>query len=238
MKPKLGVLVIDPSKSILNRSAASLRRVAWSGFPGFVGTIGGLRLLASPPVALRFPSLGGTTIALSLRSRSGAAPPAGLGLFTRYPPRFTVEKTRPPRACPREGGGSWGILACIPRSSTPADRRSRPFRSDDGAFRSDKHVGSAHVTFEALSRGLHAPWVRFAARVAPAPRNTRFRPVASLAGQDFHLLDSIGGFRFRFIPSASLSSRLRLAQCRRNACSHAASQGAPRAGSRCGGVRP
>ncbi len=38
----------------------------------------------------------------------------------------------------------------------------------------------ANNTHEALSRGLHAPCVRFAAGVTPRPRNTRFRLVANL----------------------------------------------------------
>ena len=41
-------------------------------------------------------------------------------------------------------------------------------------------VDSAIRAFEAQSRGLHALCVRFAAGVAPGPRNTRFRLVASL----------------------------------------------------------
>ena len=41
-------------------------------------------------------------------------------------------------------------------------------------------VGSASSTFEAQSRGLQALGVRFAAGVAPAPRNTPFRLVANL----------------------------------------------------------
>ena len=37
-----------------------------------------------------------------------------------------------------------------------------------------------NITFEAQSHSLQAPCVRFAARVAPGPRNTRFRLVANL----------------------------------------------------------
>src|SRR5690606_10752027 len=49
--------------------------------------------------------------------------------------------------------------------------------------------------FEAQSRGLLAPCVRFAARLAPAPRNTRFRLVASLLPvRDFHPAGSIRSF--------------------------------------------
>ena len=41
-------------------------------------------------------------------------------------------------------------------------------------------VDSASTSLGALSRGLHALCVRFAAGVAPGPRNTRFRLVANL----------------------------------------------------------
>ena len=48
---------------------------------------------------------------------------------------------------------------------------------------------------EARSHGLAARCLRFAARVAAAPRKTRSRLVASLAGRDFHPLGSIVRFR-------------------------------------------
>ena len=55
------------------------------------------------------------------------------------------------------------------------------FHASSTAFRSENHVGSGHLfPFEALSRSSHAPCVRFAAGVAPRPRNTRFRLVTNL----------------------------------------------------------
>jgi hypothetical protein len=51
----------------------------------------------------------------------------------------------------------------------------------DAAFRAVNGVGSrSDQTDGAPSHGLHAPCVRFAAGIAPAPRNTRFRRVANL----------------------------------------------------------
>ena len=47
------------------------------------------------------------------------------------------------------------------------------------AFRTLYNVGSTSESFEAPSHGLHTPCVRFAAGVTPAPRNTRFRWMAS-----------------------------------------------------------
>ena len=54
------------------------------------------------------------------------------------------------------------------------------FRTGDVVFRTLNNVDSAFAPFEARPRGLHALCVRFAAGVAPGPRNTRFRLVASL----------------------------------------------------------
>ncbi|RKT44455.1 hypothetical protein BDD21_1837 [Thiocapsa rosea] len=47
------------------------------------------------------------------------------------------------------------------------------------AFRSSEYVGSAGFSDGAPSHGLHAPCVRFAGGIAPAPRNTRFRWMAT-----------------------------------------------------------
>ena len=73
------------------------------------------------------------------------------------------------------------------------------------------------VPFEALSRGLDTPCVRFAAGVAPGPRNTRYRLVANLCRDGTCTrLDSNKRFQCpSFLTSTSLPSRLRLAQCPR-----------------------
>lgn len=47
------------------------------------------------------------------------------------------------------------------------------------AFRYLDCVGSAGINIGALSHSLHAPCVRFAAGIAPAPRHTRFRWMAN-----------------------------------------------------------
>ena len=56
---------------------------------------------------------------------------------------------------------------------------SGPYNADTVAFRYSEDVGSAGINNEALSHSLHAPCVRFAGGIAPAPRNTRFRWMAS-----------------------------------------------------------
>ena len=71
-------------------------------------------------------------------------------------------------------------------ASRPSSARKRPAGGGEArsgpttAKRSLNNVDSAFAPFEARSRGLHALCVRFAAGVAPGPRNTRFRLVASL----------------------------------------------------------
>ena len=87
------------------------------------------------------------------------------------------------------------------------------FRTGDVVFRLRNDVDSAATSFGALSRGLHALCVRFAAGVAPGPRNTRFRLVASLDRSGL----SPAGSRRRFpscqsVYMASPFTRLCLAQ--------------------------
>ena len=58
---------------------------------------------------------------------------------------------------------------------------ARPLRRRDSAFRQLNNVGSRD--FNAFGAQWHGPLtgcLRFAARVAPAPRKTRFRPLAKL----------------------------------------------------------
>ncbi len=75
--------------------------------------------------------------------------------------------------------GSWGtpMPACRalgPRgATTPGTRRRRV------AFRSEDHVGLPSLSFGAGSHGPQARCPRFAGRVAPTPRKTRLRAVAS-----------------------------------------------------------
>ena len=81
--------------------------------------------------------------------------------------------------CPVPGRPS----ACMTRPSTPVDLLL-PVTPSEAMLPSTNLTTSApqQTTFEARSGGLQAPCVRFAASVAPAPCNTRFRLVASLAG--------------------------------------------------------
>ncbi len=82
----------------------------------------------------------------------------------------------------RNGGalpGSWVTLADMPCSSTPAEWRYQALRYRHCGLPLFVQRRLRKLAFEAQSHGLHAPCVRFAAGVAPGPRNTRFRWIAS-----------------------------------------------------------
>jgi len=119
------------------------------------------------------PSLGGTLPAI-LFAPNGRIGSDGPGpLLPRRPRRLLgKEPMSPPRFL---GDPCVHALLFDPGgASTPG-----PFGGVAVAFRTVNYVGSATRAFEALSHGLHASCVRFAVGVAPRPRNTRFRWMAS-----------------------------------------------------------
>ncbi len=81
-------------------------------------------------------------------------------------------------------------------------------------FRPVNDVDSALSAFEAQSHSLHAPCVRFAGGITPAPRNTRFRWMANpYRVRTFTCRVAIRGFCvFTSCQHASPSARLCLAQ--------------------------
>jgi hypothetical protein len=91
---------------------------------------------------------------------------------------------------------------------------SGPCNADTVAFRCSEYVGSAGISYEALSHSLHAPCVRFAGGIAPAPRNTRFRWMANpYRVRTFTCWVAVRGFRvLTSCLHTSPSSRLCLAQ--------------------------
>jgi len=62
---------------------------------------------------------------------------------------------------------------------------TRPVQCTDAAFRFTQGVGSRKADFGAQSHGPHTRCLRFAGRVAPPPRKTRFRLLVSFAGRDW-----------------------------------------------------
>ena len=176
-------------------------------FPRLGGTTRGSDVL--PSVPLRFVSFARRYHPrLDLRSRHQRAADAEPGLVKRG-------------ALPRSVGGDSrtsqvpGDPSCgVPRSQTPPG----PKRLTLAALRCGRRyrkctpAPATEFLFGVQSRGLSTPCVRFAADVAVAPRNTRFRLVASLcrAGLESRRDPSKG-----FSSSASSFPRLCLAHSRR-----------------------
>src|SRR5690606_39093177 len=102
----------------------------------------------------------------------------------------------------------------MPRSSTPPVRLPQAI-SGQTLLPSAKLTTSApiRISFEALSRSLQTPCVRFAAKVAVGPRNTRVRPVANLCRFGTLTLGSLRRFPQRLsLYIASPFTKLCLAQ--------------------------
>ena len=173
------------------RSAASLRRVPWGRFPDFSGSISELRLLAAHPAALRclrlaVPRVCPVRAADAFASR-GSGPPPGPGRICMaavrvprlrwrrrdLPGSWATHRLHAPLSDPGGTGSARPVPAprcCLPHTSRRRLPRSRLFRGS-------------------ITRVSKAPCVRFAAGVAPAPRNTRFRLAGQpWPGQVFHLL--------------------------------------------------
>jgi hypothetical protein len=137
-----------------------------------------LRLPAALPAALRFPSLGGTTFALCFApTASSASPQALVPLVSRRPSPAT------PRWRRQDIPGSWKtLLPACPALRPRRDLHARPLRRVGAVF----HIRLERVDprnlshFGAQSRGLQTRCLRFAARVTPLPRKTRFRLAANL----------------------------------------------------------
>ena len=116
----------------------------------------------------------------------------------------------------------------MPRSPTPADRSCQAIATC-AMLPSAQSTTSAPQSspVEALSRGLPTPCVRFAAGVAPGPRNTRFRLVANLYRvRTLTCWVTQGGFRqstSHYMTSSS--SRLRLVQTPRSFSLESRAQG-------------
>ena len=165
-----------------------IRRVLWGEFPDLIGTISRLRLLASPRASLRFlrsalPPLRPPSLPRSRTNPRGPGP-----LLSRRPRRLsTVEKTRSPRFLDDP---------CVhaPLFDPGGPPAPGHYRDGDVVFRLVNDVDSAIRAFEALSRGLHALCVRFAAGVTPGPRTTRFRLVANLVRSGLSPAGSRRGF--------------------------------------------
>jgi len=162
-----------------------LLRVPSGGFPAFIGTIRALRLPGAHPAALRCLRLAVPSVRPVFATRRPGerdvfsedlvrpAPPDIPAHFSKGDTGTSQVPGESSRACPvlmtpagfpRQAGTA--LRCCLP----PYPRR-RPPRC---------------MHFGALSQGLPVRCLRFAARVTPTPRKTRFRLAANLgrAGLD------------------------------------------------------
>jgi len=118
---------------------------------------------------------------------SSAPRAAGPGLFivASLTTHHSVEKMGPPKFL----GNPY---ARMPRSPTPVDPSSQAITALRCCLPLCRRRRLPQFfDFGALSRGLHAPCLRFAAGVTPALRKTRFRLLASFAGGDWLLPGSL-----------------------------------------------
>jgi hypothetical protein len=159
-------------------SAGSLR----SGSP----TSSVLRLAEAPCHPSRrtsFPSLGGTALRPLVMTRSVGAPSSS---------RFGCPAPGPAICTRRRQGllGSWGVhsITC-PEAQIPAGRRHQAIRCLTCCLPSNlRRRLPRQFDVGTQSHSLQPRCLRFAARVTPAPRKTRFRLAANLdrMGLDTH----------------------------------------------------
>ena len=161
-----------------------------AGFPDIAGTTSGLRLLAARPAALLHAR---RYHGLALFAPAGVGSPRGPDVFYGGRPRAAspVETARPPRFL---GDPSPACPALRPRWNR---RRPASLGAVDGAFRRRHGVGFHDQNdFGARSRGLQGFLCTLRSR--GRPRTTQHSVPAgwpALAGQVFHLLGRIEGFR-------------------------------------------
>ena len=80
---------------------------------------------------------------------------------------------------------SWGTpIVPLPCSSTPAELACQAVATHQRGPRLDHDEGSRIATFEAQSHSFSTGCLRFAGRVTPPPRKTRFRLLAKLYRTD------------------------------------------------------
>ena len=165
-----------------------IRRVPWGGFPDLIGTISRLRLLAPRRASLRL-----------LRS---ALPPLrplrspGVGRFSEGLDHFyRGARAASPRWRRRDLPGSWATLACMPRSQTPADRRTQA--TTGPAMSSSVQITTSTPRW-VLSRLYHAACTLSVYASQPGSPPVRATLDSgwwpALAGQDSHLLGRVDGF--------------------------------------------
>ena len=148
---------------------------SWCGFPGFAGTMRSSDSL--PPIPPHFVSFAWryhAALAVSLPDMSSAL---SRGLELVQPGLLPASRRGNDRASQVPGRPQCVRALLSDPNEVECPRQSG---SLDVAFRNSNNVGLRHFdNYGAQSHGPHARCLRFAARVTPEPRKTRFRLVAS-----------------------------------------------------------
>src|SRR5271163_4962920 len=136
-----------------------------------------LRLPTARPANLRYPSAGGDLPCACVRSTRPDAGPAAWSFGCGSPTPPFNDRKRP------DLPGSWRTLVCLrPALGPRQDRRTRPYGAPTRPPPDTRRRLLQAMTFEAQSHGLGTGCLRFAGRVAPPPRQTRFPLPAKLYG--------------------------------------------------------
>ena len=177
MGSRLGVPGISPSGGLLARRLlpSTGSRGSVPPLPWYYST---LRIPTTRPAALRCLRTGGIPVASAFRSH---------GRRMRRPWAWSWSPGTSRRDLPRRWKGlpgSWGTSVNVPCSPTPAGPRRQAIAAPRRGLPSLSQRRLPRIdAFGAQSHGPLTGCLRFAARVAPAPRKTRSRPLASSAGR-------------------------------------------------------
>jgi hypothetical protein len=147
------------------------------GFSCFDGTIGALRLPAVRPAALRFLRLAVPVLQARFVPIGVACDAEGQGFRLIAP----VAPIRLPTGDDRASHVPGGPQLCLCPALRP--RQDRPRQANTTRRlgpRSNQDEGSHKAIFGAQSHGFGTRCLRFAGRIAPPPRKTRFRLPARL----------------------------------------------------------
>ena len=199
-----------PSNGLITRRPASLPRVPAARVPRLLRYYQGAMTSCRPSRRASFPSLGGTTRVLVFRPHAAERYRRGSpGVGHPVPPagKASVETTGSPTFL---GNPDCALALLFDPGRTNASGHAMRRRGP----RCVHDEGSRIRTFEAQSHGFGTGCLRFAGRVAPTPRKTRFRLLAKLfrTGLATRRVPSKG---FKLYPTSIL-----LSQVQRSARTH------------------
>jgi hypothetical protein len=194
------VLVVFPFDGSITRHSLSSTGSPQGRIPLLHRYYGMLRLPIARPDALRLPSLAGTTRHGRFAPLGGPWSTGGQGFLPLAPlSPMRLFPNGNDRASQVPGEPLWACPVLRPRR----DLRARPLRRVGAAFRFSYSVGSRNfASFEARWHGPPTRCLRFAGRITPPPRKTRFRLLATLCRTGCCLLQ---GPNERFQPCLTTS---------------------------------